>query len=192
MCKSWKVCVLALVAVSLTGCSGRSAIQSESDLAGTYYNNWNIHHYLTDRGRHEAWYTGRFLVADQMIPAGTPLTLMRSTVSGAPFAVKTPDGVTVHYILEPSRMGMTAVQFREALLSRERPDFSHLSAIDRQGITEGKALVGMSREGVIVALGRPSRHRTPSLEAAEWLYWRNRFAMMTVTFDASGKVASVR
>lgn len=67
-----------------------------------------------------------------------------------------------------------------------------LSKIDQEGIANGRAQVGMSREGVLLAMGRPPFHANPSLEAPEWMYWRNRFARLAVQFDAAGKVSNVR
>jgi hypothetical protein len=67
-----------------------------------------------------------------------------------------------------------------------------LSAVDQEGITSGRAKVGMSREGVLLAMGRPPFHANPSLDAPEWMYWRNRFARLAVEFDDKGTVVNVR
>jgi hypothetical protein len=66
-----------------------------------------------------------------------------------------------------------------------------LSQIDRTGIRRGKALVGMSRQGVTYAIGFPPRHVNPDLDAAEWTYWKSRFNRFVVEFD-EGRVANVR
>jgi hypothetical protein len=50
----------------------------------------------------------------------------------------------------------------------------------------------MSRKGVMVALGYPAAHRTPSLDSNSWTYWTNRFKTIVVEFDAKGLVAEVR
>ena len=42
---------------------------------------------------------------------------------------------------------------------------------DAQGIHQGTARGGMSRTGVLYALGYPPEHRTPSLSDDEWVYW---------------------
>jgi outer membrane protein assembly factor BamE (lipoprotein component of BamABCDE complex) len=65
------------------------------------------------------------------------------------------------------------------------------SELDRKGIAEGKAYVGMTKPGVMTALGYPATHRTPSPDANTWVYWRNRFGTMTVQFDDRGIVTSV-
>lgn len=70
-------------------------------------------------------------------------------------------------------------------------DTAGLSAVDQEGIAQGKVRVGMSKKGVIYAIGYPPEHMTPSLDLPVWRYWRNRFKAMEVSF-AEGKVAAVR
>jgi len=67
-----------------------------------------------------------------------------------------------------------------------------LSKIDQEGIASGRAQVGMTREGVLFAMGRPPFHANPSLEVPEWMYWRNRFARAAIEFDEKGKVTNIR
>jgi outer membrane protein assembly factor BamE (lipoprotein component of BamABCDE complex) len=63
-----------------------------------------------------------------------------------------------------------------------------LSEVDRHGIEAGKALPGMSKQGVTIALGYPAKHKTPSLESNEWVYWTSAHDPITINFDQSGKV----
>jgi hypothetical protein len=66
------------------------------------------------------------------------------------------------------------------------------SPVDREGVAQGKALVGMSKPGVIAALGYPARHKTASTEANEWTYWQSRVTTLVVEFDEQGKVKNIR
>jgi len=66
-----------------------------------------------------------------------------------------------------------------------------LSKIDQDGIKQGKALMGMSKQGVIYAIGYPPVGKTPTLDATTWKYWFNRFNTFDVIFDAKGKVTQV-
>jgi hypothetical protein len=67
-----------------------------------------------------------------------------------------------------------------------------LSEVDQAGIRKGSVSTGMSKQGVIYALGYPPRHVTPDLDAAQWIYWKNRFSRMIVMFDEAGIVIDVR
>lgn len=42
---------------------------------------------------------------------------------------------------------------------------------DAMGIQDGVPLPGMTRAGVVMAVGYPPEHRTPTLAANEWVYW---------------------
>lgn len=66
-----------------------------------------------------------------------------------------------------------------------------LSKTDKEGIEAGEAKVDMSKDGVVVALGYPPRHVTPSLDMSSWTYWSNRFNRFVVQFDDRGIVTSI-
>jgi hypothetical protein len=72
-----------------------------------------------------------------------------------------------------------------------RAALDRLPTLDRQGVAHGKALVGMSRQGVIFAMGYPPPHATPSLDGNRWLYWTNRFNKVAVLFDDTGHVLAI-
>ena len=74
----------------------------------------------------------------------------------------------------------------------ECPDVSGMSEIDQEGIRIGQVLVGMTREGVQLAIGLPPRHETPSLKSPQWKYWRSRADTFMVYFGADGKVSGLR
>jgi hypothetical protein len=74
----------------------------------------------------------------------------------------------------------------------EQAKMKTLSKVDQDGIVRGRAQVGMTREGVLFAMGRPPFHANPSIDVPEWMYWRNRFARLAVQFDDKGKVTNVR
>ena len=68
-----------------------------------------------------------------------------------------------------------------------------LSAIDQEGIRKGKALKGMSKRGVILAIGLPPRHVTPDTDRMDqWTYWSNRFNRFIVEFDDAGWVTTIQ
>jgi hypothetical protein len=66
-----------------------------------------------------------------------------------------------------------------------------LSEIDRRGVAVGNPLVGMSKQGVIFAMGYPPLEATPSLDSNRWIYWLRRFDREAVVFDDTGHVTLV-
>jgi len=66
-----------------------------------------------------------------------------------------------------------------------------LSEIDQEGIKRGQAKVGMSKQGVIYAMGYPPPHVTPDTQHFRWTYWKHRFDKMIVEFDDQDKVKDI-
>ncbi len=58
-------------------------------------------------------------------------------------------------------------------------------------IEQGLIEPGMTRDQVLMAIGYPPAHRTPSLELPQWTYWQNRWKQYVVVFDGD-KVARVQ
>lgn len=65
-----------------------------------------------------------------------------------------------------------------------------MAEVDQQGIKAGRAMPGMTKDAVVIAIGPPPSHVTYSLDQDEWLYWQNRWGKMRVEFK-EGKVSAV-
>ncbi len=179
------LCVSFLVA--LAGCGGsahngdtvaprflRNNIhaQQQKDELRAAYSNW------TDPG-----------AGHVIIPVNTPVTIRTARRD---LVIVTQDtNKKIYFEFDEARMGMSNEQYIDIITSPRPVNFAGLSAIDRKGIAEGKAYIGMTKEGVRIALGYPAAHRTPSLEANTWSYWTNRLISMQVEFDSTGKVKKV-
>jgi len=61
----------------------------------------------------------------------------------------------------------------------------------RDAIRDARVERGMTREQVIMSLGYPATHRTPSTSTSEWTYWYNRWITYKVQFDEGGRVSNV-
>ena len=53
----------------------------------------------------------------------------------------------------------------------------------RKAIEQGTVEPGMTKEQVLMAVGYPPAHKTPSLDAPMWTYWANRWSTYQVYFD---------
>ncbi|HDS15958.1 MAG TPA: outer membrane protein assembly factor BamE [Proteobacteria bacterium] len=80
----------------------------------------------------------------------------------------------------------------ELILSAKPVSLKGLSEVDLKGVKAGKAYNGMTKKGVMAALGYPAAHETPSLDDNQWKYWRNRFRTVVVEFNTNGIVSNVR
>lgn len=62
-------------------------------------------------------------------------------------------------------------------------DLSPFTQVEQRAIKSGQFEIGMSKDAVIVAMGYPPRHRTPSLELDQWRYWKNRWNTVLLSFE---------
>lgn len=108
------------------------------------------------------------------------------------FSLTTRDGKKILVEYSPKNMGMSLQEYINLITSPTSVSLKGLSEKDRYGISLGKALAGMTKNGVMIALGYPAKHRTPSLENNVWIYWKNRFTTKEVIFGQDGKVIKVR
>ena len=51
-------------------------------------------------------------------------------------------------------------------------DLSKFTQLERDNIKQGTLAVGMSKEAALIARGYPPSHKTPSLDADTWQYWK--------------------
>ncbi len=58
----------------------------------------------------------------------------------------------------------------------------------RKAIDGGYVEPGMTKDQVLMALGYPPGHRTPSLDTSVWTYWQNRWHSFAVYFDGDAVV----
>lgn len=123
-----------------------------------------------------------------VVPFGTKVTVKKSRRVYVFTIVET--GKKVSFEFHTRNMGMKWDEYLKLITSSEAVSYPDLPAKDLEGIKAGKALVGMTKKGVKIALGYPAVHRTPSLDDKTWTYWRNRFGTLTVTFDDKGLVVS--
>lgn len=74
-----------------------------------------------------------------------------------------------------------------------RKEMAALSGIDKEGITKAEALPGMTKKGVLYAIGNPPSNLNKDIEnSKEWTYWKNRWIKFTVIFNDRGIVESIK
>jgi hypothetical protein len=81
------------------------------------------------------------------------------------------------------RKTLTFDEYLDRLLVRDDLRAKLPTGKVRSVIEAGDVEPGMTRDQVLMSLGYPPAHRTPSLSAATWTYWQNRWVTMVVAFD---------
>jgi hypothetical protein len=124
-----------------------------------------------------------------LLPVNTAVTFVKS--SRNKIIVTLPGGreLTIENISDFSGENIDGIFSRT--LSRAKVDLAQFTEAERAAIMDGKVAVGMRKGAVLVALGYPPRHKTPSLESNAWRYWSSRFGTFLVHFE-DGKVVRVQ
>lgn len=73
---------------------------------------------------------------------------------------------------------------------KEKVSLDGFTEREQRNIRNGTIAIGMSKKAVLQAIGFPPSHRTPSLDASFWTYWRHRLGTYVVSFNED-KVAKV-
>jgi len=125
----------------------------------------------------------------ELVPVNTPVRLLSrddDTIN-----LRLPDGseLCIENIEDYSGETIEGI-FRRTLQTRP-VDLSVFTQEERGAILSGEVEVGMTRAAVLVALGYPPKHKTPSLQGNRWRYWKGRTDTFLVTFEGD-KVLSIK
>jgi hypothetical protein len=122
-----------------------------------------------------------------MIPAGAPIRVLSFGNNEASVEI---DGRPFTIAHEYGRKQESVEQFVSKLVvsSDPRAKISRWPEPVRAAIQKGTVVPGMTREQVIVSVGYPPTHRTPSLDATLWHHWQSRAGRFEVYWGADGKV----
>ena len=124
-----------------------------------------------------------------LIPVNTLFTLVE--IDDEEIVLKSANGKELVLVNVEPFSGEAVAGIYERTLGVRPLDLSAFTDAERKAIAYGAVEVGMSKEAVVVALGYPPKHRTPSLTDNQWRYWQNRFNTFLVIFEAN-KVKLIR
>lgn len=181
---------LALLLVCLLGLVFTLPALSQD---GVRFTKYNIHTQSKNGVKAKASYANYTDpgVGHVVVPAGTEIDITKRSRRGFVFTYDS-GSKKVTFAYQKKRMGMSMDEYIELITSPKPVSYAGLSKQDKKGIADGKAYKGMTRKGVMAALGYPAVHKTPSLDANTWIYWANRFRTIGVDFNDQGKVSQVR
>ncbi len=175
--------LLPLTLLALVFAGGCHRVRYQVDTAGPIYTLTNMH--SDARGRvYSTNYT-----TNSRIPVCTQVTI--DVVSDRQIRFRNAQTGQRHtYIMHRSARAPMD-QHLSRYFGTACPDVSRLSSEDQSGIQQGSVYQGMTKQGVILALGYPPEHRTPSLEQDVWRYWSTRNRSFEVYFS-NGIVTGIR
>lgn len=175
----------AVLATLSTGCPPPSAPPGPSSLAGQEAFLCCTTRFNLQREASDANYDYR---DKRVFPAGTRVRIVSIDDE---VAVLQPEGDAETYSLlfRYGRKALRASDYFGRIFLPEDPT-RDLSQAERAAVHEGRLVVGMSKWEAITARGFPPAHRTPSLDADEWLYYAHYKLCERVRF-ADGRIVSI-
>ncbi len=147
----------------------------------TLYTLTNLH---PDPVKHQL-YSSNFQLPGALIPRCTAVKVVDVSKKRFVFTIK---DVQYKYDFNPrsNPEGLDANLKQYFAKSCDSSAASKLSGADQQGIRDGKPRVGMSKQGVIYAMGYPPvSPTTPDIKAPVWKYFINRFNTMNLEFNGN-------
>jgi hypothetical protein len=126
-----------------------------------------------------------------MIPIGTKIEVVE--IDDDEIEFKNADsGEEYTFENEQKVSGMATEKLFERFFSKsEEAKLVSLDPKMQKKVKAAEITQGMTKEAVLMALGPPPPHKTPSLDSSTWTYWKSRLATMKVTFDDDDKVKTV-
>lgn len=82
-------------------------------------------------------------------------------------------------------------EIKDRMFGKSKVDLSKFSREAQDAIKKGQIRVGMTKEQVLLAYGYPPVHVTPSTDANQWTYWKNRWNKMVLDFQ-NNKLTGIR
>lgn len=176
-----------LLAFFLSAVTGN--VHAELRKGETYQTLANLH----PDGNKRLLYSLNYQLQGFMIPVCSEITITGIKKKQITF---TWNGVayTLAWDGHTKKAGVSLMQMAEEYFGPECPEseIAAMNELDQEGIRRGIPQVGMSREAILIAMGRPPFHANPSLEAPTFMYWANRYKRKAIDFDKDGKVVAVR
>jgi hypothetical protein len=186
--KGWMALMLSFMVVACCSCASQET-SGRSDKGGVY-SRYNLHYYSQKGSNHASYANYTDCPGHGLLPYNTQFRVDSRRGGLKLIAVGT--GMEIYFEFKSANMGGMSVQDYIDLITSPTPvSYSGLTAEDLEGIKAGKAMVGMTKQGVMVALGYPAKHRTASTDLNTWVYWKGRFNNLVVNFGDNGKVGSI-
>lgn len=178
-----RIAIFMLLILALVGCRSKPI---PTELQGaTLYTKVNI--FVDRSGDSKASYA--VYTTRDVLPINTAVQITGNWRSGFIMTVVS-SGEKIHYEYSDKRMKWSMTEYINMITSPNKTILK-LPSLDMKNVEKGTVVPGMTKDGVIAALGYPPSHKTPSLDDATWTYWTNRFTTRVVTFDSKGIVTNV-
>lgn len=149
--------------------------KNESPLGKTYYTAVNIWYEDANEIYTTNYHKG------VMLPINTKATITGYNKKEVKFKIDNGIEFILVYVAKHSTKPMK--ELFNLYFSEKELSLNTFNKEERENIKNGTISTGMRKDAVLAAYGYPPSHATPSTEANQWKYWRDRFRNFLVTFN---------
>jgi len=163
--------VTALVTLFFTGCGSN---EPTPQMKGKIYTQTNL---WVEKNKHLSTNYQR----GQLIPVNTEVKVLDySSKVIRVEVVSTKQIIQIINIAKFTKLDTQGLFKRN--FSKSKVDLSKYTQSERDAISQGLVVSGMSKNAVILSRGFPPAHVTRSLNSNQWKYWQNRFVTRNIMF----------
>jgi hypothetical protein len=140
---------------------------------------------------HEAdWINDGNYASLPMIPVGAPATVEKYGRQRANVEI---DGKKMRLGHDYGREQESLEQWVHKIIVDDdpKPKIAGFPLAIREAIGQGKVMVGMTREQVVMSVGYPLTSETPSLDSTLWRHWVSSFGEYQLLWGSDGKVKEI-
>jgi hypothetical protein len=199
--KGWTALLLGWLMVACCSCERNNETPNAMDQSsppvlasksrGGVYSRYNVHYYTRKDLNIASYANYTDCPGHAFLPYNTEFKVGSYGKGFKLTAVDT--GLVILFEYRSANMGgMSVKDYIDTIMSPTPVSYEGLSAVDQEGIKAGRAMVGMTKQGVMIALGYPAKHETPSTDLNAWTYWKGRYNRLVVNFGEDGRVESTR
>ncbi|RBP53373.1 hypothetical protein [Arenicella xantha] len=176
---SRRAILLGLTSLFMLG--GSSSLYAKVSVGQQYFTQYNI---WVEKEKHVTTNYSR----GELIPLNTAVTV--ESIGGKTMVLDV-DGRKI-MIENVRKFTLRDIkQIAEEMLAPNKVSLASFAKDRQLDIQSGILRLGMSKEQAIMTRGYPPRHKTPTTNANQWVYWTSRFVQLTIVFE-NGKLTRGR
>jgi len=167
--------------VFFTGCGGAKLspeVQKKFDNKAKLYTTRNMHYNIA-RGGVKIVETTNYQVGI-LLPVNSQVTMQEIEKNQITFLYK---GQEILLRNKPKYTGVGIDEIAKQYFSTKKVNLNKFTKKERKAIKTAQVVPGMSKKAVLISLGTPPAHVTPSTEMDQWKYWRTRWRTFLINFQ---------
>ncbi len=184
--KKYFIILVMMISASfmLSGCA-KAKLSPEVNVAfakhATMYTQRNMHYNISRRAK---IVDGTNYQVGILIPVNSKVTLEAVNAKQVVFKYQ---GNEIILRNIPKYTGIDIAALYARYFSSKKVNLNQFTSAEKEAIQIAQVKKGMSKKAVLVSLGFPPAHVTPTTKMNQWKYWRNRWTTFIVDFK-NGKV----